>query len=485
MTEAFRFRHLLIRDAAYDGVPKARRVELHARFASWLEANANEIPELDEITGWHLEQAVRYQRELGQAPDPSLAKRATTHLYAAGNRAGARGDPLAATNLLERAHLAASYDDILRARIGIDLAEQLIDAGGLTRAGELLSAAEGIPETKTHAALTRFEWLWAAWPYDAISMFDTQLPGILERLSEDGDERGLARAHFVANLMHWSLCNATLAAEQALLAAEHAGNTGDQGLRSRALGNHLAAIVHGPTPVVEIQEQIDVLEQEDPGAYLGACLAPVHGELARLGARFDEARGMFRDGIEQFRALGVHTLACGLFLPLAETEISAKNAAGAIAGLLEADRILTEMSERGLRSTVQAMMARAYELLGDQQAAGAALAVSDELSAPDDVINPIITHPVRARLALASGDSEAAERWARSAVEYASQTDFTTDHAHTRLELARVLAALDRREEARSQAHLALDLYKAKGDQPGAAEANALLLVPLGGDAST
>ena len=95
------------------------------------------------------------------------------------------------------------------------------------------------------------------------------------------------------------------------------------------------------------------------------------------------------------------------------------------------------------------------------------------------MINHIITHPVRARLALSAGDSAAAERWARSAVEYACQTDFTTDQAHTRLELARVLATLERHEEARSQARLALDLYRAKGDQPGAAEADALLVGPL------
>jgi class 3 adenylate cyclase len=36
--DAFRFRHLLIRDAAYDALPKAERAALHERFATWLEA---------------------------------------------------------------------------------------------------------------------------------------------------------------------------------------------------------------------------------------------------------------------------------------------------------------------------------------------------------------------------------------------------------------------------------------------------------------
>src|SRR6059058_1965170 len=35
--DGFRFRHALIRDAAYAEVPKGVRTELHARFAAWLE----------------------------------------------------------------------------------------------------------------------------------------------------------------------------------------------------------------------------------------------------------------------------------------------------------------------------------------------------------------------------------------------------------------------------------------------------------------
>src|SRR5207245_7825774 len=47
--DAFRFRHLLIRDAAYDGLPKSARAELHERFAAWLEIHGADLVELDEI----------------------------------------------------------------------------------------------------------------------------------------------------------------------------------------------------------------------------------------------------------------------------------------------------------------------------------------------------------------------------------------------------------------------------------------------------
>ena len=59
---AIRFRHLLIRDAAYDALPKATRAELHRRFAEWLEEHGQSLVELDEILGYHLEQAARYLR---------------------------------------------------------------------------------------------------------------------------------------------------------------------------------------------------------------------------------------------------------------------------------------------------------------------------------------------------------------------------------------------------------------------------------------
>ena len=39
--EAFRFRHLLIRDAAYESLPKATRAELHEQFADWLETTSS------------------------------------------------------------------------------------------------------------------------------------------------------------------------------------------------------------------------------------------------------------------------------------------------------------------------------------------------------------------------------------------------------------------------------------------------------------
>ncbi len=67
--DAYRFRHLLIRDAAYEALPKSTRADLHERFADWLEAHGADLVELDEILGYHLEQAHRYRLELGPADE--------------------------------------------------------------------------------------------------------------------------------------------------------------------------------------------------------------------------------------------------------------------------------------------------------------------------------------------------------------------------------------------------------------------------------
>ena len=68
-----------------------------------------------------------------------------------------------------------------------------------------------------------------------------------------------------------------------------------------------------------------------------------------------------------------------------------------------------------------------------------------------------------------------AERWARSALEYALRTDFIVPQGETRLDLARVLEAAGRPDEAAVEARAALELFEHKGDQPRTAEARTFL----------
>ena len=104
--EAYRFRHLLIRDAAYDSLPKLERAELHEQFADWLERTAGDrLAELDEITGYHLDQARTYRLALGPDDDRTraLALRAGHRLAAAGRRSADRDEVPTAVRLLTQA----------------------------------------------------------------------------------------------------------------------------------------------------------------------------------------------------------------------------------------------------------------------------------------------------------------------------------------------------------------------------------------------
>jgi len=105
IVDAYRFRHILIRDAAYAALPKGERAELHERFADFQEhAAGDRRSEYEEVIGYHLEQATHYRQGLGRNDDRTrdLARRAAQLLGAAGVRAIQRGDALASSRLLER-----------------------------------------------------------------------------------------------------------------------------------------------------------------------------------------------------------------------------------------------------------------------------------------------------------------------------------------------------------------------------------------------
>ena len=70
----FRFRHILIRDAAYDALPKATRAAMHEQLAGWLaESAGSDRREVDELIGWHLERAYLLGRASSARPTTGWA----------------------------------------------------------------------------------------------------------------------------------------------------------------------------------------------------------------------------------------------------------------------------------------------------------------------------------------------------------------------------------------------------------------------------
>jgi tetratricopeptide (TPR) repeat protein len=457
--EAFRFRHLLIRDAAYDTLPKATRADLHERFAAWLEESGVYLVELDEIAGWHLEQTVRYRRELGQGTDPALARHAAQHLHAAGRRAASRSDVAAASNLLARALALTPEDDPGH-------------AGEFVRAERLAASAEHDPVVGPLAEMTRLNCLSNIRASEALAEIESRLDPLLDQLTKAGDERGIAKAHMIALMRHLFGGQMRRAAEEARLTALHAARAGDEALRIWALGRYAMMLKAGPEHADTIERELDEIERRGHGPYIDALIKLGRGEVARLRGDFDQAREFTQRGISTIEGLGMPAMG-GLSLAL--IEFSAGQPQAGIDSLARADEVLAELGERSFRSTIQAFTAYGYSLLGDRAAALGACELATQLSAPEDVINFAVVSAAQARVAALNGDFEHAEALARRAVQQGSRTDNTSVCVWPQRELAHALAGMGRREEAAAEGRKALELYESKGDRPGIAQSQAFL----------
>jgi class 3 adenylate cyclase len=98
--DAYRFKHVLIREVAYGGLSKTSRAAYHQRFAEWLRERAGE--ELLEVRAYHLDHATALLAELDGAPPEELAREAADALERAGKRALAREANATARRMLLR-----------------------------------------------------------------------------------------------------------------------------------------------------------------------------------------------------------------------------------------------------------------------------------------------------------------------------------------------------------------------------------------------
>jgi predicted ATPase len=140
----YRFAHILIRDVAYERLLKETRARYHERFARWLEhAAAAGLVAYEEIVGYHLEQAYRYDAELGppDARAQRLAADAAERLGSAGRRAYEREDIVGAIGLLDRAVALVASDSPRRPPLLVDLGMALTEGGEFEPADRLLSDA--------------------------------------------------------------------------------------------------------------------------------------------------------------------------------------------------------------------------------------------------------------------------------------------------------------------------------------------------------
>ena len=138
--EEFAFWHVLVRDVAYEQIPRGARAAKHIQAAEWIEREADErVSDHAEILVHHYEQALELSRAAGADLDTSLEIRLARFLLLAGDRA-MRLDMAAAEASYRRA-LELSAEAPARAGVLVKLGDALNEQGRLPDAEEAYEEA--------------------------------------------------------------------------------------------------------------------------------------------------------------------------------------------------------------------------------------------------------------------------------------------------------------------------------------------------------
>ncbi len=473
-TDAMAFRHLLIRDAAYDSLPKAVRAELHERFAQWIDDAAGSLGEPDEIAGYHLEQAYRYCAELGAVGEPErrLAEAAGRRLAAAGERALARSDFPASINLFTRASALLEPDDPLRLAVLTDLGSALEWAGEREESRAVFdeaierAAAAGQAQTRMRGVIKRR------------SLFDSgddearrDAEEALVVFENAGDERGLSMAWQLLSALRFyqgHLAGAEQDLERALVHARNAGDLAEQA----SIYSGLAAILsRGPKPVgATIRRCEEVLAETEGNRTIAGLM---YHPMAHMKAR----RGEFEEALElaaRCRAIYLENGAMWPYWVFAEIEWDIKMLAGQPEAAVEIlSESLEQVERMGSFPLESAWLAESLYAVGryeeaEERAQSAADTVGDDLSRCAGL-------GALARVRAQQGRFDEAERMAREAVAYFAGTDYSSDRTWVILDLAEVLRLAGRPKESIDAMNEALELLEQREDAVSAARVRGLI----------
>jgi class 3 adenylate cyclase/tetratricopeptide (TPR) repeat protein len=484
--DAFSFRHLLIREAAYEGMPKDIRAELHQRFAGWLERTTGEwVAEYDDIVGYHLEQAFRYRRELGGGVDgvEALGRRAAQRLGAAGRRAHARGDEAAAVKLLDRGvHLLPENDDV-RQELLLDLGEALVERGELSRASGIL---DEVTAGAVKAGDRRIEWrsrvdladlrITAGATGHLIDEARATARQAIPVLEELDDAAGLARAWRLSAAASYIEGHAGPTQEALELAVEFARRAGDRRAEAEILGLMAFLLVWGPMPVSRALAQSERMAARAGGhRKVEAEVLLVQGVLEGMAGRTDEGRELVRRGRDILRDMG-QTL----------TEAATSHGAGTIefiAGDYEAAEriwrqgyeVLQRIGEKAYLSTSAALIAHALCRQGRHGEADGFIRASEAAADPQDIASQVTWRSGKALVLASDGRTEEALQLLDDAILLCEPTSYLDTTAETLVIRAEVRLEAGDASGAAEDLRNAIDLAERKEYTPLAERARASL----------
>ncbi|HKE53737.1 MAG TPA: adenylate/guanylate cyclase domain-containing protein [Actinomycetota bacterium] len=488
--DSFRFHHILIQETAYRGTPKQVRAELHEAFAVWLEGTAGDrFVELEEVIGYHLEQAYRYRSELSPPTEreQTLATRAGLRLAPAGIRAFERRDIPAAIDLLGRARALLPREHPDRLGTLIALGEALEEAGDLAPAlaafdeAELTAKEADDQVAAANATILRLFLSEMTDPGTSSETLD-QARGLIATLERSGDDRGLARAWILIGNLHWDHARYGDADEAIARAIEHAHRAGATGEEFDALGRYTGTGTYGPAPTKEIERRCrELLDRSEGTGYEAPALRALAWVRAMQG-QFDEARELVGRSRAILEDLGLRLRSTFVCETAAEIEMLAGEPAAAEREIRAGLDAAVEMGEQSFQATLSAALAHALIEQGRADEAEEMVSASEIAAAEDDVSTQVLGRSARARIEASRGLFKDGERLARDAVALSESTDDLNMRGDTLVDLAMVLVAGGDGEGAAAAFDAALELYRAKGNIAAEASTRRAMEAAVGQD---
>jgi class 3 adenylate cyclase/tetratricopeptide (TPR) repeat protein len=474
--DAFRFRHLLIRDAAYEAAPKAVRAALHERYAAWIVGVAGDrVEEQQEIVAYHLERAYRLQEELGPLSDAAreVGLQAASHYAACGRRASERGDESAAAKLFR--HAADLLPNGHVERPGILYEGALAYRSGAEAPLAFATADEAV-EAATATGQTSIGWLariqrsFARQLIDPRSMptqeIRDELTRAVEVLDRLGDEAGLATAWTGLAEIEWMPCRFDTAREAADRAVQHARRAGKRSLLLQAMVMRARAENLGTMRphemLVSIEEAAAEIGQE--GFFAHRTVLSRSNCSAMVGD-LDLARRLSDDSVALAERMGAAFLVVISCESRGLLELQAGNALAAERAYRKEYGLLERLGDEGHRSTAAALLARALCRLDRLDEADRFARIAIEVGAQDDLVSQAGGRCAQALVRSARSEHTEAMRSARDAVEMIADAQMPNFQGEAWMALAEALRAAGETGAAPDAARNALSFFERKGNQ--------------------
>jgi class 3 adenylate cyclase/tetratricopeptide (TPR) repeat protein len=473
--QTYRFRHALIREAAYQAIPRERRANLHEQFAEWLDRAPGGSLRAEEVAAHQLEQAYENRRALGSSnPDLNeLGKRAAERLAAAGLKSRSRGDWVSVRNAMSRAFALLKEIDVPPVDVVRALADSYVQLGGVDA---LRSLADDCARMAQVTGDRRFE-VEAAWTTLFIKLrTDRSYP--LTQARRDAEELtalaenvewapGVSVAWGITAFVWQNVGDSEAMLTAARRALEVAIRANDVFEEAWGRGQIVTAMIDGRTPVgqahAEVQDYLDwcrrvgeTQRESEARSYL-AVLEAQRGSSTTALEHLHEARTMLTDlgGAHMYPKFGFSSFSVNVCLGDLQT---------AEADLKAAYEVSCETAEIGVACCIGARLGETLCAQGRYDDAEKVFVESRQMAADDDADFNIFYLRGLAKIEGRRGRHDEAIEFGRRALELADSTDWANRQAEARLDLAEVLRVIGRPDDIPRLVREAADIARQKGN---------------------